>query len=48
MRNLEKHDLEQGQTLANIAGTLDQFSDEDLIYAIASGAMWAMEELFVR
>ncbi len=48
MRNLEKRDLEQGQTLANIAGTLERLSDEDLIYAIASGAMWAMEQLFVR
>ena len=48
MRNLKKRDLEHEQLPANISRTLDQFSDEDLIQAIASGAMWAMEQLFVR
>lgn len=48
MRNLKKRDLEHEQIPANISRTLDQFSDEDLIRAIASGAMWAMEQLFVR
>jgi RNA polymerase sigma-70 factor, ECF subfamily len=48
MRNLKKRDLEHEQIPANISRTLDQFSDEDLIQVIASGAMWAMEQLFVR
>src|SRR5947209_6043803 len=48
MQNLKKRDLEHGQTLTNSARSLDQFSDEDLIYAIATRAMWAMEQLFVR
>ncbi len=48
MRKLKKRNPEHEQIPTNTCQTLDQFSDEDLIQAIASGAMWAMEQLFVR
>jgi RNA polymerase sigma factor (sigma-70 family) len=48
MHNSQGADQTQGQTQENISFSIDDFSDEALLNALAGGAVWAMEPLYRR